>query len=285
MFFKLTANGWTELYAQLTKSELGLLYYIRSLDPFGDRELELSNSLIAKKLRISVRTVQRALASLKAKGLIVANYVRTCVGGSKMSPSDDIVQAPHGGQPECIQASVAVMEATRIDTQATQSDINATQNVVEATPMSHSRSEIPTQQAIQKPETNKTKYKKKDSLSDKIQQLPEEERENFLSFAFKEIGKLPNPPVFPEDLIFCKFDSLYSDFLKSSAPETQKATEDKQFSEWCDLMKAVGKLTRVFKNKRNGEWVLLDICGREIDYEDYRETYTLEYLRKCVKGK
>ncbi len=156
MFFKLTANGWIELYSQLTKSELGLLYYIRSLDPFGDREKEISTSEIAKQLHVSVRTVQRALASLKEKGLIVSKYVRTCVSGSIASPSDNLV-----------------MEATPTDTQATQSDINTTQNVVEATPMSHSRAEIQTQQAIQKPETKKTKNQKKDSLSERVEKLPQ----------------------------------------------------------------------------------------------------------------
>ena len=266
MFFKLTTNGWIELYSQLTKSELGLLYYIRSLDPFGDREIEISTSEIAKRLHVSVRTVQRALASLKEKGLIVSRYIRTCVNGSIMSPSDNLV-----------------MEATPTDIQATQSDINKTQNVVEATPMSHSRSEIQTQQAIQKPETKKTKNQKKDSLSKRVEKLPQEEREKFLTFAFEEIGKLPNPPCFPQKLIASTFDELYSRFNQQSAPETQQATKDKQFAEWYDLMRQLGHVTG--QRIENGVQ-LVQIAGSGwIEYERKAKSWTLEYLRKCVAGK
>ena len=266
MFFKLTANGWVELYTQLTKSELGLLYYIRSLDPFGDREIEISTSEISKRLQISVRTVQRALANLKEKGLIVSKYVRTCVGGSTVPLSDDLV-----------------MEATPADTLATQSDINTTQNVVEATSMSHSRSQIQTQQAIQKPETNKTKNKKKDSLSERVEKLPQEEREKFLTFAVEEIGKLPNPPCFPKKLIASTFDELYSRFKKQSAPVAQKAAKDKQFAEWYDLMRQLGHVTG--QKVENGVQLVKDVCGAWSDYESEAKYYSLDYLRKCVAGR
>ena len=266
MFFKLTANGWVELYTQLTKSELGLLYYIRSLDPFGDREIEISTSEICKRLQISVRTVQRALASLKEKGLIVSKYVRTCVGGSTVPPSDNLV-----------------MKATPTDTSATQSDINTTQNVVEATPMSHSRAEIQTEQAIQNPETNKTKNKKKDSLSERVEKLPQEEREKFLTFAVEEIGKLPNPPCFPKKLIASTFDELYSRFKKHSAPVAQKAAKDKQFAEWYDLMRQLGHVTG--QKVENGVQLVQMIGGGWIEYERKAKSWTLEYLRKCVSGR
>ncbi|MEM8780326.1 MAG: helix-turn-helix domain-containing protein [Cyanobacteria bacterium P01_G01_bin.49] len=266
MFFKLTANGWIELYTKLTKSELGLLYYIRSLDPFGDREIEISTSEISKQLQISVRTVQRALASLKDKGLIVSKYVRTRVGGSKVPPSNDLV-----------------MEATSTDTSATQRDINTTQNVVEATPMSHSRSKSQTQQAIQKPETNKTKNKKEDSLSERVEKLPQEEREKFLTFAFEEIGKLPNPPCFPKKLIASTFDELYSRFKKSSAPVVQQAAKDKQFAEWYDLMRQLGHVTG--QRIENGVQLVHMFGGGWIEYERKAKSWTLEYLRKCVAGR
>ncbi len=118
---------------------------------------------------------------------------------------------------------------------------------------------------------------------DRVGQMPEEEREKFLDFAMDRVNQLPTRPTLPSKWIAANFDDLYSEFKLSSAPETQKATEDKQFHEWSDLMKAIGKITRKYQHQ--GKWVLIDVCGREIEYEDYRESYTLEYLRKCVGGR
>lgn len=259
MFFKLTANGWIELYTKLTKSELGLLYYIRSLDPFGDCEIEISTSEIAERLHISVRTVQRALASLKAKGLIVAKYVRTCYGGSTMSSSDDIV------------------------VEATQSDTNMTSNVVEATLVSHSHSSTHTQQASQKPETNKTKNKTKDSLSELVKKLSKEEREKFLEFAFNKVDELPKRPTLPKKWIAANLEDLYSEFKKQSAPEVQKATQDAQFRQWYDLMRSLGHL----KGQRieNGVQMVEDTSGLWSTYEHKAKFWSMEYLKKCVGGR
>ena len=266
MFFKLTANGWIELYTQLTKSELGLLYYIRSLDPFGDREIKISTSEIAEQLHISVRTVQRALASLKEKGLIVSKYVRTRIGGSAVSPSDE-----------------QIAEATPTDTSATFCDTNMAQNVVKATPMSHSPTQTQAQQTIQKPETNKTKNKTKDSLSRLVKKLPEEEREKFLEFAFDKVDELPKRPTLPKKWIAANLDDLYSEWKKSSAPVVQKAAKDKQFAEWYDLMRQLGHVTG--QKVENGVQLVKDVCGAWSEYESEAKYYSLDYLRKCVGGR
>lgn len=126
------------------------------------------------------------------------------------------------------------------------------------------------------------------SLSDKPKQetvasLPAEEREKFLDFAMDRVNQLPKRPSLPSKWIAANFDDLYSEFKLSSAPETQQATNEAEFQEWSDLMKAIGKITRKYQHK--GKWVLIDVCGREIEYEDYRQSYTLEYLRKCVGGR
>lgn len=128
------------------------------------------------------------------------------------------------------------------------------------------------------------------SLSDKpkprqetLASLPAEEREKFLDFAMDRVNELPKRPSLPSKWIAANFDDLYSEFKLSSAPETQQATNEAEFQEWSDLMKAIGKITRKYQHK--GKWVLIDVCGREIEYEDYRQSYTLEYLRKCVGGR
>jgi hypothetical protein len=117
----------------------------------------------------------------------------------------------------------------------------------------------------------------------KLSTLPAEEREKFLDFAMDRVNQLPKRPSLPSKWIAANFDDLYSEFKLSSAPETQEATNEAEFQEWSDLMKAIGKITRKYQHK--GKWVLIDVCGREIEYEDYRKSYTLEYLRKCAGGR
>lgn len=120
------------------------------------------------------------------------------------------------------------------------------------------------------------------SKPDRKLPVPPDEREKFLDFAMDRVNELPTRPTLPSKWIAANFDDLYSEFKLSSAPETQEATKDKQFAEWCDLMRAVGKLHRKFESRKTGEWVLVDNCGAERSYEDWSRTYTLEYLRRCV---
>ncbi|MGL5944234.1 MAG: hypothetical protein ACRC2S_28465 [Waterburya sp.] len=131
--------------------------------------------------------------------------------------------------------------------------------------------------------TSKEKPTKKTSLSALLEQLPEEEREKFLSFAEKEAESMPYRIVLVKKWTTEHFDDLLSSWKKSSAPETQKATEDKQFAEWYDLMRQLGHA--VAQRIENGVVMIGDNAGYWSPYEDISQSYTLDYLRKCVGGK
>jgi predicted transcriptional regulator len=79
LHLRLTCEDWLENFRQLNRAELGVLYYIRCLDPYGDRELEVDSGKLATLLGIHRSTVSRALMSLKKKNLISMEITKTKV--------------------------------------------------------------------------------------------------------------------------------------------------------------------------------------------------------------
>jgi hypothetical protein len=69
-FYALQNDEWTKLTQMLTHSELIVLYHLRTIDPFGDRFQDTSTKSIAETLKISQRTVQRAILKLSTLQLI-----------------------------------------------------------------------------------------------------------------------------------------------------------------------------------------------------------------------
>jgi DNA-binding CsgD family transcriptional regulator len=69
-FYALRNDEWVTLTQILNHSELIVLYYIRTIDPFGEQFQETSTKSIAEILSISQRTVQRAMLKLSNLQLI-----------------------------------------------------------------------------------------------------------------------------------------------------------------------------------------------------------------------
>lgn len=70
LHYRLTSEEWLRACRELKPSEKDVLYYLRTLDPFGDREIEIKVREMARQLGTSPSTVSRALKSLDAKGWI-----------------------------------------------------------------------------------------------------------------------------------------------------------------------------------------------------------------------
>jgi DNA-binding MarR family transcriptional regulator len=69
-FYPLQHEEWLELSKKLTHSELRILYYLRTIEPFGENFKEASTKAIADDLEVSQRTVQRAVLRLAELELI-----------------------------------------------------------------------------------------------------------------------------------------------------------------------------------------------------------------------
>ena len=77
LFYRLTHNEWIQTVKNLTGAEIKVLYYLRSLDPFGvkrsstegNRHLEYSITEMAKELNISKGAASKAVKKLDQIGL------------------------------------------------------------------------------------------------------------------------------------------------------------------------------------------------------------------------
>lgn len=66
-FYPLYMEEYLRAYRELTKAQLNILYYLKSLDPDGDG-LAIDSKEIAKQLGLSKVTVSRALKALNQLG-------------------------------------------------------------------------------------------------------------------------------------------------------------------------------------------------------------------------
>ena len=79
LFYQLTNKEWVETVKDLTGAEIKVLYHVRSLDPFGDRELDYSVTQVALQLGLSKGAVSKALKKLDQMNLICMELVRVKV--------------------------------------------------------------------------------------------------------------------------------------------------------------------------------------------------------------
>ena len=70
LFYQLTHKEWLETVKDLTGAEIKVLYYIRLLDPFGDRNLEYSVTQMAAELGLSKGAVSKVIGKLEQKKLV-----------------------------------------------------------------------------------------------------------------------------------------------------------------------------------------------------------------------
>ena len=138
-------------------------------------------------------------------------------------------------------------------------------------------------QSSDTPDLNSNLFQISLSKIKKISQIPPKQREKFLSFAMARVDELPKRPTLPSKWITANFADLYSEYKKQSAPETVKATTDREFSQWYELMRTLGHL----KGQRieNGVQLVEDTSGFWSKYEDTAKFWTLEYLKKCLGGR
>ena len=68
--YRVTKDEWLLAWDELKPAEIKVLYYLRTLDPWGDKNLEVSVTDLAKTLNCNKGTVSRALKILNRNGWI-----------------------------------------------------------------------------------------------------------------------------------------------------------------------------------------------------------------------
>lgn len=70
LHYPLTEAEWLNVWDELKPAEIKVLFYLRTLNPWGDRNLEVRVTQIATTLKLNKSTVSRALVRLKQLGYI-----------------------------------------------------------------------------------------------------------------------------------------------------------------------------------------------------------------------
>ena len=200
-FYPLQHEEFLSACHHLTPAQLMVLYFLRTLDPYGDG-VEVSVSEIARRLstedkEVHRSTVSRALKALDDKGFIDLELLKVkikvssrglhCCDETTVVPTDNSVASPQ-------QARSSGNECDRDATSAIVTQhARSSRNKREPEPLPDKDSGTP--------KTIKTYLDFKDSLS-------ENERKSFLNFVNQKVAELPKPPTLPNKWIEANFEEL-----------------------------------------------------------------------------
>lgn len=95
--YRVTNDEWLLAWEQLRPAEIKVLYYLRTLDPWGDRNLEIGVTDIAKVLKCNKGTVSRALRTLDRGGWITLEISTATVRlHTKSNASNQVLSTDNG---------------------------------------------------------------------------------------------------------------------------------------------------------------------------------------------
>jgi Fe2+ or Zn2+ uptake regulation protein len=266
-FYPLQHQEWLRACRELTKAEIEVLYYLRTLDP-RDNGVEVSAAAIARDLStpekiVHRQTVSRALKRLDALGFI---HIEPLVVKVNVKPkgywcSADVEEPSDEEQPSeeaeavCGDTSGVWRHQRCVETPQGavthhdgSPDTAVDRDTPEAIATHQPKTESPTQSESENPKINK-------NYLDFIRSLSEGERENFLNFGLEKCKSLPKKPALPMKWIEANWEELRSQWEKTEvgrrALNTQTDwTTHPNWSEWLDFMRNRGVPTFVAL----GEW-------------------------------
>jgi DNA-binding Lrp family transcriptional regulator len=154
-FYPLEHEAFKEMRSQLTPAQKDILLYLRTLDPFGDRHLDIGIRELGREMGLSHSTVSRAMEVLRDKGYIEmeTTHVRVKIKSLGMVPqstSGELVQKQSCGKVVPPRTSGVSTDQKR--SQCTKVDPNAPKAIA----MHHLASESQEQQGVQNSKTIKT---------------------------------------------------------------------------------------------------------------------------------
>lgn len=190
-FYPLKSEEWLDSISQLTHSELKILYYVRSLDPYNNgidiTPASIARDLSTEKNKMHRSTVGRALKSLDRKGFINMELIKVRI---KVNPrgflaepepepeaKNDVVAT----QPCCDHATNVVTTQHRVQPRNIECS-----HTTQSAATQQSGAETQSEQKLENPKTLKTYIDFKDSLS-------EGERDNFFNFVQEKTKNLEKP--------------------------------------------------------------------------------------------
>ena len=239
-FYPLKSSEWLDSINQLTHSELKILYYVRSLDPYNNG-IDLTPASIARDLstdknKMHRSTVGRALKSLDRKGFINMELIKVRI---KVNPRGFLTESEPQPEPNSVDKNDVVAMQPCCD-HAT--NVVTTQHSVRPhnTECAHATQSAPTQQP--KAETQSQQKLENSKISktylDFKKTLSESERENFFNFAKEKTKNLEKPINDLEAWLASKnaagsnrWEIYYSKYQEEKKYESARTTKQNQGSE------------------------------------------------------
>jgi hypothetical protein len=234
-FYPLQHDEWLRACRELTPAQRDVLYFVRTLDPYGDG-LEISIAEIARQLSTDKRTVHRstvsrALKELDAKGFIDMELlmVRLNIKAKGVHCCDsEAYTLPFGNasgvRDATLRATQGASETTVLPTD-NKRDHDATVLPTDNKRDHDATSVIMTQQARsprnkRKPEASPNKdansLRLNKTYKDYIDSLSPNQREKFLKFGLRKAAELPKPPTLPKKWIERNWEELREEFFTAS---------------------------------------------------------------------
>ena len=185
-FYPLKSEEWVETVKQLTHSELKILYYVRSLDPYN-RGISLTPAQIAKDLsteksKMHRSTVGRALKSLDSKGFIQMELIQVRI---QVNPKGFLSQVEKEDVAVTQQSCEQTTQVVTAQLNVPEHNLECSQ-ATESAPTQQSKAETKIEQEFPTPKISKTYIDFKRSLS-------EDESENFFRFVKEAIKSFQQP--------------------------------------------------------------------------------------------
>jgi DNA-binding transcriptional MocR family regulator len=204
---RLTKQQWVQDFKNLTRAQLGVLYYIETSDPFGDRGLEVTATAIAKELGLDKSSVSRALKQLDQMGYIDSEIIRARV--KVLHPRHNVAST----QPMSQQRNLHCTN---------------TNDVVESEPLLPQNDK---RRLLPKLDKEPLGGHSLNTYSNFINSLSQTDREKFFEFGLKKAAQLPHPPALPQRWIERNWQEISTEFQKSSPLETDWNSHPKR-DEW-----------------------------------------------------
>ncbi|MBW4619296.1 MAG: helix-turn-helix domain-containing protein [Cyanosarcina radialis HA8281-LM2] len=223
-FYPLQNLEWVELSQKLNHSELRVLYYLRTLDPFGEKFKEASTKAIATSLQISQRTVQRAVLKLAELELIDLEITRF---NFRVRSQHAIHQAVNTTVGNGIAVPTSALSSDVDVASATSTSLerhpcrNGDTNVAAASPKSRPKPEKLMADKSYDLKTNKT-------YSDFLKTLSESEREKFMAFCQRKANEMPEKVVLVESWSAAHFEELLGMYWQVYSRERTDVLPGKQ---------------------------------------------------------
>ncbi len=237
-FYPLKNDEWVRACKHLTKSQLAVLYYLRSQDPYSIG-IRIKASKIAQELGITKRSVNAAIAFLEEKEYIDLQDIEYSVKVSAGGCLCDSLESGTGVGNRFPTGEENFPPEKSISHQGKEFPTGE-ENFPPEKSISHSQAETQSQQSscnskINK--INKTYLDFKDSLS-------EEERESFLEFGLKLASQLPRQPQLPLKWVEKNWEDLRIQWEKSqgrvSSVKSSKWENHPQREEWLEKIRHLG---------------------------------------------